>query len=58
MNKRHLTVIYLLLIIIVGMQIYIIKQTNNIQADMYNSGNYISDKIDHLTSIVNTYLID
>lgn len=58
MNKRHLTVIYLLLIIIVGMQIYIIKQTNNIKADMYNGGNYISDKIDHLTSIVNTYLID
>jgi|GEM_PF-1799941 hypothetical protein len=58
MNKRHLTFIYLLLIIIGAMQIYIIRQTNNIQMDMYNGGNYISDKIDHLTSIVNTHLID
>lgn len=58
MNKHHLTAIYLLLIIIVGMQIYIINQTNHMRADMYNGGNYISDKIDHLTSLVNTYLID
>ena len=58
MNKRHLTCIYILLAIIVGMQIYIINKTNKIQADVTNIGGYISEKVDNLTTKVNTYLID
>ena len=58
MNKHNLTGIYILLVIIVGMQFFIINKTNKIQADVVNGGNYISEKIDTLTSKVNTYLID
>ncbi|MPN06908.1 hypothetical protein SDC9_154165 [bioreactor metagenome] len=58
MSKRHLVVIYLLLAVIVCMQLYIIKQNDQIKRDIVNSGNYISEKLDILTSKVNTYLID
>lgn len=57
-NKRHLVGIYILLVIIVGMQFYIINKTNKIQADVVNIGGYISEKADNLTTKVNTYLID
>lgn len=58
MNKRHLVGIYILLVIIVGMQFCIINKTNKIQADVVNIGGYISEKVDNLTTKVNTYLID
>lgn len=58
MNKRHLVGIYILLVIIVCMQFYIINKTNKIQADVVNIGGYISEKVDNLTTKVNTYLID
>lgn len=57
-NKRHLAGIYILLVIIVGMQFYIINKTNKAQADVVNIGGYISEKVDNLTTKVNTYLID
>jgi len=58
MNKRHLVGIYILLVIIVSMQFYIINKTNKIQADVVNIGGYISEKVNNLTTKVNTYLID
>ena len=58
MNKRHFVGIYILLVIIVVMQFYIINKNNKIQADVVNIGGYISEKVDNLTTKVNTYLID
>ena len=58
MNKRHLVGIYILLVTIAIMQLYIINKTNKIQADVVNIGGYISEKVDNLTTKVNTYLID
>ena len=58
MNKHYLVGIYILLVIIIGMQLHIINRTNKIQADVVNIGGYISEKVDNLTTKVNTYLID
>lgn len=58
MNKRNLVVIYALLTIIIALLMYIILQNNQMQADFINGANYLSEKIDDLTSIVQTNLID
>lgn len=58
MNKNQIYVNYLLLTIIIILLFFIIKQNNQIQTDIANSGNYTSARIDDLTSIVQTYLIE
>lgn len=57
MNKKQIYVNYFLMAIIIILLLVIIKQNNQIQTDIANGGNYISKKIDDLTSIVQTYLI-
>lgn len=52
MNKRHLMIIYFLLVIIIITLIYLIVQNHNLKNEIINIGNYISEKVDILTSYV------
>ena len=52
MNQRHMTAIYLLLAIIIALQIHLTIQNIKMKNEMINAGNYLSEKIDNLTSYV------
>ncbi len=55
---RHLIVIYLLLAIIIVLLVILVNQNAQLQNDVVNIGNHVSEKLDHLTSTVKTYLIE
>lgn len=53
MNKKQFTIICVLLLIIIGLLVYLITKNQQFMTDFYNTGNYLSYKIDILTSKVN-----
>lgn len=52
MNKKNMIAIYILLALIITLQIYVIIQNNDMKNEIINAGNYLSEKIDNLTSYV------
>ena len=44
--------IYILLGVIIALLIYVIIQNNEIKNEIINAGNYLSEKIDNITSYV------
>lgn len=52
MNKKNMIAIYILLGIIIVLLIYVIIQNNEMKNEIINAGNYLSEKIDNITSYV------
>lgn len=52
MNKKNMIVIYILLGVIIALLIYVIIQNNEMKNEIINAGNYLSEKIDNITSYV------
>lgn len=52
MNKKNMIAIYILLGVIIALLIYVIIQNNEIKNEIINAGNYLSEKIDNITSYV------
>lgn len=52
MNKKNMIAIYILLGVIIALQIYVIIQNNEMKNEIINAGNYLSEKIDNITSYV------
>lgn len=52
MNKKNMIAIYILLGIIIALLIYVIIQNNEMKNEIINAGNYLSEKIDNITSYV------
>lgn len=53
MNKKNMIAIYILLGVIIALLIYVIIQNNEMKNEIINAGNYLSEKIDNITSYVN-----
>lgn len=45
--------IYILLGVIIALLIYVIIQNNEMKNEIINAGNYLSEKIDNITSSLN-----
>ena len=52
MNKKNMIAIYILLGVIIALLIYVIIQNNEMKNEIINAGNYLSEKIDNITSYV------
>ena len=52
MNKKNMIAIYILLGVIIALLIYVIIQNNEMKNEIINAGNYLSKKIDNITSYV------
>lgn len=52
MNKKNMIAIYILLGVIITLLIYVIIQNNEMKNEIINAGNYLSEKIDNITSYV------
>ena len=52
MNKKNMIAIYILLGVIKALLIYVIIQNNEMKNEIINAGNYLSEKIDNITSYV------
>lgn len=52
MNKKNMIAIYILLGVIIALLIYAIIQNNEMKNEIINAGNYLSEKIDNITSYV------
>ena len=52
MNKKNMIAIYILLGVIIALLIYVISQNNEMKNEIINDGNYLSEKIDNITSYV------
>lgn len=52
MNKKNMIAIYILLGVIMALLIYVIIQNNEMKNEIINAGNYLSEKIDNITSYV------
>lgn len=52
MDKKGLIVMYVLLGIIIVLLVYLIIQNYELKNEVINAGNYLSKKIDNLTSYV------
>lgn len=52
MNKKNMIAIYILLGVIIALLIYVIIQNNEMKNEIINVGNYLSEKIDNITSYV------
>ena len=52
MNKKNMIAIYILLGVIISLLIYVIIQNNEMKNEIINAGNYLSEKIDNITSYV------
>ena len=52
MNKKNMIVFYILLGVIIALLIYVIIQNNELKKEFINAGNYLSEKIDNITSYV------
>lgn len=52
MNKKNMLAIYILLGVIIALLIYVIIQNNEMKNEIINAGNYLSEKIDNITSYV------
>lgn len=52
MDKRNLIVIYVLLGIIIVLLVYLAIQNNELKKEIINAGNYLSEKIDNITSYI------
>lgn len=50
MNKKNMIAIYILLGVIIALLIYVIIQNNEMKNEIINAGNYLSEKIDNITS--------
>lgn len=53
MSKKQFQIICILLFIIIAILIYIANQNHQLMKDFLNVSNYLSDKIDSLTTKVN-----
>ncbi len=53
MSKKQFAIICILLLVIIVMLFYISNQNNQLMKDLYNAGNYLSEKIDVLTGKIN-----
>ena len=51
MNKKNMIAIYILLGVIIALLIYVIIQNNEMKNEIINAGNYLSEKIDNITSV-------
>ena len=52
MNKKNMIAIYILLGVIIALLIYVIIQNNEMKNEIINAVNYLSEKIDNITSYV------
>ena len=52
MDKKNFIIIYILLGIIIALLIWLMIQNGEMKNDIINLGNYLSEKIDNLTSYV------
>ena len=52
MNKKNMIAIYIWLGVIIALLIYVIIQNNEMKNEIINAGNYLSEKIDNITSYV------
>ena len=52
MNKKNMIASYILLGVIIALLIYLIIQNNEMKNEIINAGNYLSEKIDNITSYV------
>lgn len=52
MNKKNMIAIYILLGVIIALLIYVVIQNNEMKNEIINAGNYLSEKIDNITSYV------
>ena len=52
MNKMNMIAIYILLGVIIALLIYVIIQNNEMKNEIINAGNYLSEKIDNITTYV------
>lgn len=52
MNKKNMIAIFILLGVIIALLIYVIIQNNEMKNEIINAGNYLSEKIDNITSYV------
>lgn len=52
MNKKNMIAIYILLGVIIALLIYVIIQNNEMKNEIINAGNYLSEKIDNITSYI------
>lgn len=53
MSKKQFLMVCVLLFVIIALLLYIANQNNQLMKDFLNVSNYLSDKIDVLTTKVN-----
>lgn len=53
MSNKQFTILFIMLLIVIGLLIYIANQNHQLADHFSNVSNYLSDKIDVLTGKVN-----